>query len=84
MAPPHLSWKFGVESTGVFSVRRCVPEETKSDVFSSRLSPAVVRDMVRKPPMAEGAVTVFVAEALFVEIDCEVVKLSMRLVTCAA
>jgi hypothetical protein len=31
--------------------------------------------------MAEGAVTVFVAEALFVEIDCEVVKLSMRFVT---
>jgi hypothetical protein len=31
--------------------------------------------------MAEGAVTVFVAEELFVETDCEVVKLSMRLVT---
>jgi hypothetical protein len=31
--------------------------------------------------MAEGAVTVLVAEALFVEIDCEVVKLSMTLVT---
>ena len=81
MAPPHLSWKFGVESTGVFSVRRCVVEEIKSDVSSSRLSPAVVRDMVRNPPMAEGAVTVFVAEELLVETDCEVVKLSMRLVT---
>jgi hypothetical protein len=31
--------------------------------------------------MAEGAVTVFVAEALFVKTDCEVVKLSMTLVT---
>lgn len=34
--------------------------------------------------MAEGAVTVLVAEALFVRIDCEVVKLSIRVFTCAA
>ena len=83
-APPQVSWKLAVASTGVFRVSLCDAEETKILVFSLRFPPEVVSERVRNPPIAPAEETVFVDEALLVEIDCEVVKLSMRFVTVAA
>ncbi len=83
-APPQVSWKLAVVSTGVFRVSLCVVADTKIDVFSPMSPPEVVSERVRNPPIDPTEGTVFVDEALFVDIDCEVVKLSIRFVTVAA
>ena len=83
-APPQVSWKLAVASTGVFKVSLCDAAETKILVFSLTFPTEVLSERVRNPPIAPAEETVFVDEALLVEIDCEVVKLSMTLVTVAA